>query len=146
MGTLMVQQPNGLYALFSTISDGFTYLDCTEDDCKEIFFQSDFYKIQNYKKQIERGSLDEAELIDTKHLIDLLERTVQAQWDNLMLRTRSRWSKPREDFNHYITEHARRHGADDANSILVSLGLPVRFDPATFKMYHEMTDEELDNL
>lgn len=57
MGYRVIKQPNGLYAIFSSISDQFTQMDCTiEEILVEMTMDSGHYQAV---KSLERGTKDE---------------------------------------------------------------------------------------
>jgi formiminotetrahydrofolate cyclodeaminase len=56
MASIIGKQPNGLYCVYSTISDGISMYDCTEEEIVQQRLQDAEYEIrESVKKQIEKS-------------------------------------------------------------------------------------------
>lgn len=56
MASIIGKQPNGLYCVYSTISDGISMYDCTEEEIVQQRLQDAEIEIrENVKKQIEKS-------------------------------------------------------------------------------------------
>lgn len=78
MGRSIVVQPDGLYAVFSSIIDDFVYTDCTKDDIKQLYaeeaVENSNHQVDSMFMRYEKWGFPETyeECIKTRDMIHIL--------------------------------------------------------------------------
>ena len=115
-------QPNGMYAVYSTVADDIKCYDMTEDDVMEYYYPNELRKLREYK---EEGKFDG---------ITTMDAVLSLYKDELFEKAKT------NSFDDNINHTAWVHGPDRANGTLRIMGLPERDFSEYIKKCQEETE------
>ena len=137
MGRQAIQQPNGKYAIWSTVVDDFLFQDMTLDEVKNHIMADKYSSVRKYEHY--KSIAETAEDKDNyQYIIDMEISTLNEIFNMYMQRVQ----KDNEPFAYYIGRVAVLHGTDEAKQRLEAVGESYEKYEATINEF--LAESEMD--
>ena len=106
MGTQIIRQPNGRFALWSSVVDDFTYLDCTQQEIVDVFVEAETKRLTDYVQ----------DTINSLNLGGKPYYQFTKSWKEALATRRSIHGEPLPNIKRYERTKRKAHGTTGAGN------------------------------